>query len=212
MAGLDDLIDLISETDLPIIIDLGWEQHLTRSLPNWKIVIAEAWKDPLKWERIENSRPKSSRQYSSLCKTLVSSIGLELAKRWFYSNVDEQIMAVKGNERFWFQVNYYSGCWLFDNRHLWSEFDFDMKNTVLTFTFNKYPGEPLESLKRLIKDVPYVSSSQIEQLRNLLNVGYVPSPLIEQLRNIIQEAGDGVYSVKIDEMISRREKAWVLET
>ena len=219
MAGLDELIDWI-ETNPPDnrYWDVSdWETNLTRSIPNWRSLIAEAWNDPHEWKRIEHTRPK--RDYDYLCGTLVRTIGLELAKRWFYSDVGDQKMAVHGH---WLYA------WMHDNDNLlrfWSKLDSNMKDAALTRTFKIWPGQPLKVLEdigkyKVLEDIGkydemynWDTTSRRDRMlvRDLLvilsNSGYVPSPQIEQLRNTIEEAGDSEYLAKIDDMIVRREKA-----
>ena len=200
MAELAVLIDFIEDNppESRFWNSSEWETNLTKSIPEWRDIIAEAYKDPREWEQIENSRPKIG--YKFLCQILVSSVGLELAKGWFYSDVDDQKWAVT-----W---------WLNNNTHLWSKFDSNMKDEVLTRTFDRYPGEPYKSLEALtkFKDRRGEPSESLKALRRSLEIilraaGYVPSPQIKQLRDIVEEAGDEEYLAKIDEMISQREKA-----
>ena len=229
MAELDELIDFIETNPPPNYPPWkhpdwkhpDWEKNLTRSVPNWRSLIAEAWKDPHEWERIENARP--TKDYDHLCWNLVSCIGLELAKKWFYSDDGDQQKAL---------LRRYNA-WLFDNIHLWSEFDSNMKDAVLTKTFEWYRGQPFEALRHLPeyyldkagRGDPQWPGELSEQFRyfskyytdkagrrdsmsvKLFNMGYVPSRRIERLRNTIQEAGDAEYLAKIDEMISEQEKA-----
>ena len=221
MAGLDDLIDFIKNNPPggSYWSSSDWEKNLTRSIPNWRDIIAEAYKDPLKRKSIENTRPK--RDYDNLCKILVQSIGVELAKRWFYSDVDDQKKAVKKE---WWE----SDGWLNNNTHLWSEFDSNMKNEVLTKKFTSYPGEPFKSFKNWRDDFKILWHNFLKLMRRdkpnwvdlmqtwekfwipkfpIPHTDYIPSPQIEKLRNIIEQASDMEYLAKIDEMISLREIA-----
>ena len=212
MARLDDLIDFIKNNPPKYWSSDMWEINLTRSIPNWRDIITDAYKDPLEWKQIENIRPK--RDYDNLCSILVRSIGLELAKKWFYSDVDDQKSAViRGRRRGWLE----------ENIHLWSEFDSNMKREVLTKTFDQSPGEPFELLKELSEALryyvlklshrdPMMERSHRDLHRFLMSVesffisgGYIPSPEIEKLCYIIEEAGDTEYLAKIDKMISRRQ-------
>ena len=201
MTELDDLVVFIENNPPTEKFWPSWEPNLTKSIPNWKDIITEAYEEPLEWKRMENIRPK--RGYDDLCDLLVRSIGLRLAKTWFYSNVDDQRKAVKA--------------WIFHNVGLWSEFDSDMKGEVLTDTFKRYPGEPLESLKELRRAFLKYYLLEEPSHRGPISFefpfsfptysGYIPSSKIEQLRIIIKEAGDNVYLAEIDEMIARRERA-----
>ncbi|MCE2434668.1 MAG: hypothetical protein J4F29_17355 [Candidatus Latescibacteria bacterium] len=197
MAGLDDLIDFIKNNPPKLWSMSDWETNLTRSISNWRDIITDAYEDPRKWKLIENIRPK--RDYDDLCRILVSSVGLELAKMWFYSDVDDQKDAVKHGWR---------RSWLDENIHLWSEFDSNMKDNVLTGTFDRSPGEPFESFEDWKREFRSLTKGSINWEKFLIPyTGYIPSPQIEKLRNIIERARDMEYLAKIDEMISLREIA-----
>ena len=138
MAGLDELIDFIKMNPSgPEFWNYSkWETNLTKSVSNWRSLIAKAWEDPHEWERIENTRPKN--EYHYLCKLLIGTIGLELAKRWFYSAVDEQQDALGLG---------WEDSWSYNNIHFWPEFDSNMKNEVLTKTFEWYHRPAIKSIE-----------------------------------------------------------------
>ena len=167
-----------------------WEQQLTGALPAWEDIAREAWRDPKEWQRLEAARPR--RDYSFLCGVLVGCIGTKLATKWLHSsNCDQR----------WFVDHMSPDCWILENVHLWSEFDTDMKDAALVRTFQLFRGEPFRTLEKLSlsrqRDLPFSSWS----------CGYVPSPEIERLHGIIRSARDDAYLERIDEMISRRERA-----
>ena len=84
---------------------------------------------------------------------------------------------------------------------IWNELNNAMKSKVLTRLFEWYPGEPFESGNHRRVRIPFAPSFYF------VSHSYVPAPKVEHVRNIIQEAGDVEYLARIDEMISRREKA-----
>ena len=140
------------------------------------------WREVLQnsenWDKIEKVRSKKC--YDHLCKNLVAAGGFKLAKRWLHSEVSDQKKA---------SIN-----WLGDNVSMWGEFDKDMKNELLDEFFSS-PGDPFKRATRYI-------TRYIKKI-----VDYVPASKIKELRRIIESAGDREYLTRIDEMISRREKA-----
>ena len=175
--------------------------------------MTEAWKNPSEREQIENIRPKTDyKYYHILYQVLVSSIGLELAKKWFYSEVDDQKKAViywsMDNLSMWSEfdqglkeaiVDEYNFFYYFDKKMnvcIWNDLNNTMKNKMLTRLFDEYPGKSFVSTH-----MPFAPSR------------YVLDPKVDHLRNIIKEAGDAeyfglFYMAKICEMISQREKAY----
>lgn len=166
---LTDLIRFIRENPLP-----GqswgkdrWETELSTTIPNWK----EFLKKSLSWGYIEvegviKNWHGSGKSRSGLCETLVEAGELELAKRWFYSEVPNLKKAAEK--------------WFRSNRRMWSKFDQNIKNQIISDFVDHAPGGK-----------------------------YLPSPKeVESLCFIMADADDIVYLQRLDEMISRRLKAY----
>lgn len=184
-----DLADLIIFIEDPDRDDYWnedeWESELSKSIPNWRMVVGKQET----WDNIEKARPK--RGYLSLCKVLLDVRGIELAKSWLYSKLYDQKLATQ--------------VWLLNNVSRWTEFNQGIKNELLTESFRRWPGEPFETRDRYYSKLSHDESSQIPPLPHF--GGYVPSDRIEKLRLIIEDAGDEIYLKRIDEMITRRERA-----
>ena len=179
MGNLDDLIKSIEDPRREDDLGAGTTPYL------WKIKLTKlipGWEAIVKkkenWTELELARPRV--HYSGLCVALVEAGGWGLAKRWLNSEVPDQRAGVRK--------------WLikFIDASMWQECDRGMKNDLLEARF-KEPGEPFEMLKQR-RPLTYIT-------------GYVPSPEIEKLRSVIEDARDQEYLTRIDEMISRREKA-----
>lgn len=204
MANVTDLIQFIEnqfiENSKTYNTQSQWESKLSRSVPNWRNIIA----DPKNWDLIKEVTLIRSGEHLFRCFIEVG--GVELAKSFFHSDVSDQRLAARA--------------WLTNHApidsSLWSALDRSMKDHLLEKRFRSGPlGEPFEMLERyefeihrLIRDIdrgdlPYA----IFPLQQTLELGYVPPPQVKKLRSVIAEAGDQVYLSRIDGMISRREEA-----
>ncbi len=170
MQTLTDLIEFISENPLP-----GqpwgkdrWEAELSTKIRDWK----ELLKESSRWnygkvERVILTKNwhGSGKSRSELCETLVEAGELEFAKRCFYSTVPHLKKAAKE--------------WFDNNKCMWSKFDRDIKNQI------------------------------ISDFVNPAGKKYLPSPKeVESLCFIMADADDIVSLQRLDEMISRRLKAY----
>ena len=206
MANLNDLIKFIESSPGEDVSWGDWKTELSRSIPNWKSMIA----DPQNWDVIEKSTPLKWK--TSVFGSFIEVGGFELAKRWFHSHVVNQREAAKD--------------WLTKDTTIdestWQACDRDMKNTLLEHRFERWPGEPFEMFEKYKRELRYIVHRLDREgppdanfravfdqaIRSLPYIGgYVPSPQIEKLRFVIADAGDTEYLTRIDEMISRREKA-----
>lgn len=205
MANVTDLIKFIESSPSEDVSrkEWKWETELSRSVPDWRSIIA----DPQNWDLIKEVSPIKFGE--SLFRTFIEVSGLELAKSFFHS---DQRSAV--------------GEWLINYAHidssLWNALDRSMKNHLLEDRFQRWPGEPFKMLKdyrheilRIIDRIDRGGPNDANLPVNLFDVmvslsyivGYVPSPQIEKLRSIIADADDQIYLTRINEMISRREDA-----
>ncbi len=163
MRTLMDLIRFIRENPLP-----GqswrkdrWKTELSTKIPNWK----ELLKESSNWYGIEDVISAKRKSCSGLCETLVESSGLEFAKRCFYSTVPHLKKAAEE--------------WFGNNKCMWSKFDRNIKNQI------------------------------ISDFVNPAGKKYLPSPKeVESLCFIMADADDIVSLQRLDEMISRRLKAY----
>ena len=170
MQTLTDLIQFIFENPLP-----GqswgkdrWEAELSTKIRDWR----ELLKESSRWnygkvERVILTKNwhGSGKSRSELCETLVEAGGLEFAKRCFYSTVPHLKKAAKE--------------WFDNNKCMWSKFDRDIKNQI------------------------------ISDFVNPAGKKYLPSPKeVESLCFIMADADDIVSLQRLDEMISRRLKAY----
>jgi len=200
MASLQDLLDFIKKNPPGSVSwsDWSWEHNLTETVPNWRDIV----QNPDNWPAIEQVRPR--RYLYDLCKLLVDTVGAKLVKRWLRSSVKEQINAVRH--------------WLKDlnnlNADIWNELTDEMKEYVLYYYFDRFPGEPFESMSGVARAIEHLAHEKpfaklpVEILPPVLPItGYVPSTQISRLRSIIERAGDKRSLKRIDEMIAQRERA-----
>ena len=169
-----------------------WESNLTATIPDWIALI----KDPQNWEVLE-----SAKNFPAGCKKLfLEKVGVKLAKRWF--ELDKFKEAAKE--------------WLRDllsfidlTLEIWKELSPNMKEYLIYYAFDAYPGEPFKSYRSLHhllhhldayihKSYIYLPFPQME---------YIPSTQIKKLRSVIEEAKDDKFLKMVDEMIEERKNA-----
>ena len=92
------------------------------------------------WDDIEEVISTKGKSRSGLCATLVESGGLKLAERWLYSPVSNLKEAAKK--------------WFLSNIHMWSKFNWEIKNQIISdfFADGKYLPLPkkVESLRSIM--------------------------------------------------------------
>ena len=195
MSNVNDLITFINSSPGEDASwgNWAWQTELSRAVPNWKSMVA----NPQNWDVIERSNPLKWGSY--LFQYFIEVGGLELAKRFFHSDASDQRSAARE--------------WLINSASidasLWHALDRNMKNYLLEDRFRRWPGEPFECSREIRHIMHRIDRADLfDTIRFLPQlIGYVPSPQIEKLQFVIADADDQVYLARINEMISRREKA-----
>lgn len=182
MANVTDLIKFIESSPSEDVSwgDWTWKTELSRSVPDWRSIIA----DPQNWDMIKEVTP--IKWGGDLFRYFIEVGGLELAKRFFHSDVSDQRSAA----REWL-INYAP-----IDSSLWHALDRSMKNHLLEDRFQRWPGEPFEMLEEYNREIHHIARRvDREALPDVMRplpyiVGYVPSLQIEKLRFIIADAPD----------------------
>jgi hypothetical protein len=202
--AFDHLKDVI-ETAAPVddkccIWESEWDSILTTSVAGWREIV----KNPENWVSIENIFPRIS--YESLCRLFVISVGIDLAKHWFRSGIDDRRSAAR--------------YWLKDLDNLkapaWNGLTEDMKHYAIYHVFENDPGEPAESIEEVLRGL-YRGHPLREEgdpsflpeiMHSLCSMGYIPSIKVRQLHDICNEAGDKKFLNKINKIISEYKEAY----
>jgi len=136
---------------------------------------------------------------------LVEKVGVDLAVRWFTSNVTEQAEAARS--------------WLGNvdnlNVDIWSQLTGQMKEDVIYRNFDSDPGEPFQTWQNFARALECRSTDNSRPGGLPINiespflpvVGYIPSGKISKLRSIVQRTGDSNSLQIIDNLIAQRERA-----
>jgi len=216
MAAVQDLVNFIQQNppEGKYWTKQDWSDALDQSVPGWQDII----KNPDHWPDIEKARPRSN--LNNLRELFLERAGVGLANRWFKSGDADLAEAVVK----WLDRNVINGDLSTSlSVELWRGFIDELKRLLVLHVFDKYPGEPFETLKKLkalyyrfgrFWDELWSNPKGFPNLRDfseirvpLLTTGYVPSRQVWELRSIVEEAGDRKFLEFIDGLIAQREKA-----
>lgn len=92
----------------------------------------------------------------------------------------------------------YPCSWCYVNLHLWSKFNSGIKSQLLNCVFERFLGEPFESLRHTIQFRGNLAARAFP-FPSLLT--YVLAPKVERLRDAIQEARDQTDLAVFDHMV-----------
>lgn len=204
-ATIDDLIEFIKNNSPNdnFWMKVDWMNNLNSLIPNWISLI----KDPSNWDKIESLN--QGKIYRNLCELFVDIVGVDLVMRWYKlpCGILKDV----------------SKSWLKDldniNPQIWQKLENDMKEYVIYWVFEEYPGEPLETYDEVVRNMRinnyyhrhgHYHGHEAFQLITFPQIGYIPSIEISKLRSIIQRAGDKESLRIVDKLISERKKAFNL--
>ncbi len=125
-----------------------WETELSTEIPNWKELVKKSirgwYSIDRDWDDIEYFISRKKRGFSALRETFVEAGGLELAKRWLCSQASYKSSYLKEAAKKWF----------LSNIHMWSKFNWEIKNQIIFdfFADGKYLPLPkkVESLRSIM--------------------------------------------------------------
>lgn len=189
MASIDDLLNFINSN-----IDADWSKdkwqiNLTRAVPNWRDIL----QDPDNLSYIDQLQCHTW----NLCDFLLDTVGIGLAKRWFRSNVDDQVYRARIRLRDVAKLN----------SDIWNSLeDIDIKEYIIMYTFDDHPGEPFRSMPLWLREYPIHKDIRFS-VPVFPVIRYVPSGQIYKLRSIVEKAGDDRSLALIDRMIADRKEA-----
>ena len=197
---IKDLVEFIKEGIEKKWSESEWKNNLNNSFPEWVSIV----KNSENWPILESIAKESS----DLQEIILNKVGVKLAKRWF--ELDD---FKKG-------VLYWLGRLTYDNAlyltiEIWKELTEGMKEYLINYIFDNYPGEPFKTYEGLMRDYRILIHDWSDRVSSFLipfpptfpPIGYIPSVYVKKLRLIIEKANDKEFLKVVDEMIDERKRA-----
>jgi len=189
-TNVNDLIQFIENIDDEYRSVDDWERELNENVPEWRKIV----RLKKNWQKIEDVRPKNKKalsNYDNLCDTILNEVGLELAARWFKSNISEQKDAAKD----WFErrinrseiFNYSQEIREFlivsnpltaikyIDVDIWNELSEGVKNVLIDgiFDIDNENAEPFRTIDRLIADIRWEYRYMLDKLERVKNIFFI---------------------------------------
>lgn len=131
-------------------------------------------------------------------KCMLKVAGVKLARRWFEGKSEggpTQIKNRKENAKDWLEELIREDYALNLTPEIWKELTPKMKEYVIYYTFENFPGYYFRDYRSFPFPIFNLSS-------------YIPSIYIKKLRSVIEESGDKEFIKLVDEMIEERKDAY----
>jgi len=204
MKDINELINFIQnyfpERETDYLTKSEWKTIIRRECPNWEELV----KDQKNWALIDNARSRIS--FDNLCELFVNVAGIELAVRWFNSNVREHREAAREELENSLKTL---------TSDLWKKLNEDAREYLIYYAFDEYPGEPFSTFRDFARSIKHLygewrdsSSRQGSSLiLQLPEIRCLPSKEVLCLRSVIKNAGDSKCLEVVEEMLEERKEA-----